>query len=537
MRASTPMSPLVAIGATVALYLLLIVVAIAALCVALAVPPVVAWAIYHLPWSRPQVGWIWVGGAILADAAILKNFIGALAFLLHRKTQGVRVDARTAPAVMAAVDAALERVREAGFEVRPFTGVSVVAEPAAATSYAYGARHLEIGWPLVEYLPPDELAAVIAHEAGHHRGSAMLFHNALWRIHATLGRLLARTQDFADDAKREIKASSLFYYQFQLRAGMGTFGLYVIIFALYAVVLGVTRVTRGLGHATELSCDSTAAIATSPEAIVGALFHVTEIHMTWKRFTQRRQRGAPVGDGGLVREFRAFVGAPVRPAVDADALREICAIDGPQHPSTRTRAAAFGLDDGVWTPLEWRSHITEPALETALDAEFVQRSRGDDLQRAKVRTCRQACRTLAFVAPGSLQRIDPELLEVVSYLVERHVRSRGANWQEAVDRDLRAIIGAQLRTGCGPHGALAEFLLGAAREEVERSGPTLSSHLRQTRRLAIEQLEGARLGVQRAQSTGRSLTRSDLLALATAAFEAIDYRAPTEYLILEDDDS
>ncbi|MFF5303648.1 M48 family metalloprotease [Streptomyces sp. NPDC013161] len=163
-----------------------------------------------------------------------------------------------------------------------------VSEDARLLGFAVGERTMSLGVPLLRWLQPMELRAVLCHELGHYAGRHTRFGAITYRGAASL-------------------RSTLFRLRMTARSDQGRVGyawLYQAAIGAYAWMY--LRLSLAVRRRQELEADAEAASIVGPEATAQALRAVHALGVTWAGFESRYLR--PVQRLGFVPEdvFEAF---------------------------------------------------------------------------------------------------------------------------------------------------------------------------------------------------------------------------------------
>jgi Zn-dependent protease with chaperone function len=178
---------------------------------------------------------------------------------------------------------------------------------------------VELGLPLLALLDREELAAVLAHELGHHCGGDLVLGAWVHRTHASLGAAL----DGLDESAFLLDAPFRAYWSLFLRA------------------------SRTVSREQELAADAHAAALCGVRAAAGALRAIHDEGDAWEVFLA--QDAAPLLDRGvrlpLLEGFRRFRAEPdlreeVRRALAESSERPPSPTD--THPRLEERLAALG---------------------------------------------------------------------------------------------------------------------------------------------------------------------------------------------------
>ncbi|MBK3573231.1 M48 family metalloprotease [Streptomyces sp. MBT65] len=171
-----------------------------------------------------------------------------------------------------------------------------VSEDARLLGFAVGERTMNLGVPLLLWLKPAELRAVLCHELGHYAGRHTRFGAITYRGAASLRSTLFRLRMTArsDEAR--------FGYAWLFQAAIG----------VYAWVY--MRLTLAVRRRQELEADAEAVAMVGPEVTAQALRAVHALGITWAGFESRYLR--PVQRLGFVPEdmfeaFAAMTGDPL----------------------------------------------------------------------------------------------------------------------------------------------------------------------------------------------------------------------------------
>ena len=196
-----------------------------------------------------------------------------------------------------------------------------------------------IGLPLFALLTESELAAVVAHEFGHHAGGDV-----------KLGPWQHRTFVAISAALHRLDGSNLFLH-----------------LPFYAYGRLFLRLTGAASRQQELRADALAARTVSPEALGGALIALAQYHPSWSAywhgvFIPAVNAGfrPPIVDG-----YRRFLAASA-PAPLATAAPEVPPADDDTHPPLDARLAALGLSLHVREDLARSAALLEDLPGTEL---------------------------------------------------------------------------------------------------------------------------------------------------------------------------
>ncbi|WP_405535327.1 M48 family metalloprotease [Streptomyces sp. NBC_00075] len=254
------------------------------------------WAMVEVPsqagnWSIAVAGSITAASALLYGIATVSRTEGPPpdAVLLHRAD---------APGLWRLVEDLAGQLR-----TRPPSRIYLTSEANASVSedarmlgFAVGERTMHLGVPLLLWLKPMELRAVLCHELGHYAGLHTRFGAIAYRGAASL-------------------RSTLFRLRMTARSDQGRIG-YAWLFqaAIGAYAWVYLRLSLAVRRRQELEADAEAAAAVGPEVTAQALRAVHALGITWAGFESRFLR--PVQRIGFVPEdvfeaFAAMVGDPL----------------------------------------------------------------------------------------------------------------------------------------------------------------------------------------------------------------------------------
>ncbi|MFG2374871.1 M48 family metalloprotease [Streptomyces sp. NPDC048504] len=171
-----------------------------------------------------------------------------------------------------------------------------VSEDARLLGFAVGERTMNLGVPLLLWLKPVELRAVLCHELGHYAGRHTQFGAITYRGAASLRSTLFRLRMTARSDEARIGYAWLF---------QAAIGAYAWVYL---------RLSLAVRRRQELEADAEAAAAVGPEVTAQALRAVHALGITWAGFESRYLR--PVQRLGFVPEdvfeaFTAMVGDPL----------------------------------------------------------------------------------------------------------------------------------------------------------------------------------------------------------------------------------
>ena len=170
-----------------------------------------------------------------------------------------------------------------------------VSEDARLLGFAVGERTMYLGVPLLLWLKPMELRAVLCHELGHYAGRHTRFGAIAYRGAASLRSTLFRLRMTA-------RSEPAFGYAYLFQAAIGAYAWVYL------------RLSLAVRRRQELEADAEAAAAVGPEVTARALRAVHALGITWAGFESRFLR--PVQQVGFVPEdvfeaFAAMVGDPL----------------------------------------------------------------------------------------------------------------------------------------------------------------------------------------------------------------------------------
>ncbi|MFK0152018.1 M48 family metalloprotease [Streptomyces sp. NPDC090499] len=171
-----------------------------------------------------------------------------------------------------------------------------VSEDARLLGFAVGERTMHLGVPLLLWLKPVELRAVLCHELGHYAGRHTRFGAITYRGAASLRSTLFRLRMTARSDEARLGYAWLF---------QAAIGAYAWVYL---------RLSLAVRRRQELEADAEAVAAVGPEATARALRAVHALGITWAGFESRYLR--PVQRLGFVPEdvfdvFAAMVGDPL----------------------------------------------------------------------------------------------------------------------------------------------------------------------------------------------------------------------------------
>ena len=171
-----------------------------------------------------------------------------------------------------------------------------VSEDARLLGFAVGERTMNLGVPLLLWLEPEELRAVLCHELGHYAGRHTRFGAITHRGAASLRSTLFRLRMTAQSDEARIGYTWLF---------QAAIGAYAWVYL---------RLSLAVRRRQELEADAEAASVVGPEVTAQALRAVHALGITWAGFESRYLR--PVQRLGFVPEdvfeaFAAMVGDPL----------------------------------------------------------------------------------------------------------------------------------------------------------------------------------------------------------------------------------
>lgn len=171
-----------------------------------------------------------------------------------------------------------------------------VSEDARLLGFAVGERTMNLGVPLLLWLKPVELRAVLCHELGHYAGRHTRFGAITYRGAASLRSTLFRLRMTArSDGAR-------FGYSWLFQAAIGAYAWVYL------------RLSLAVRRRQELEADAEAAAAVGPEVTAQALRAVHALGITWTGFESSYLR--PLQRLGFVPEdvfeaFAAMLGDPL----------------------------------------------------------------------------------------------------------------------------------------------------------------------------------------------------------------------------------
>ncbi|GHE62850.1 hypothetical protein GCM10018785_34730 [Streptomyces longispororuber] len=177
----------------------------------------------------------------------------------------------------------------------PEANASVV-ENARLLGFATGKRTLHLGAPLLLWLKPLELRAVLCHELGHYAGRHTRFGAISYRGAASLRSTLFRLRMTARSDEERSGITMMF------QAAIG------------AYAWAYLRLSLAVRRRQELEADAEAAAVVGPEVTAQALRAVHALDVTWTEFESRHLR--PAQQLGFVPKdifeaFAAMVGDPL----------------------------------------------------------------------------------------------------------------------------------------------------------------------------------------------------------------------------------
>lgn len=170
-----------------------------------------------------------------------------------------------------------------------------VSEDARLLGFAVGERTMNLGVPLLRWLKPEELRAVLCHELGHYAGRHTRFGAITYRGAASLRSTLFRLRMTAQSDQGRVG------YAWLYQAAIGAYAWMYL------------RLSLAVRRRQELEADAEAAAVVGPEVTARALRAVHALGITWAGFESRYLR--PVHRLGFVPEdvfeaFTAMMGDP-----------------------------------------------------------------------------------------------------------------------------------------------------------------------------------------------------------------------------------
>ena len=180
-------------------------------------------------------------------------------------------------------------------------------------------RMVAIGLPLLAFLEPDELGAVLAHEFGHHVGGDVALGPWVYRTRAAIGRAAESLED------------SSFFLDLPFRAYGDLF----------------LRASTSVSRQQELAADAVSAGAFGAQATAAALRKVHELGPLWAAYFAH-DAGPAISAGArvpLIEGFRRFLAEKKRRQAvqrDIDDLASGPPSPWDSHPSLEERLAAVG---------------------------------------------------------------------------------------------------------------------------------------------------------------------------------------------------
>jgi Zn-dependent protease with chaperone function len=170
-----------------------------------------------------------------------------------------------------------------------------VSEDARLLGFAVGERTMNLGVPLLLWLKPEELRAVLCHELGHYAGRHTRFGAITYRGAASLRSTLFRLRMTAQSDQGRVG------YAWLYQAAIGAYAWMYL------------RLSLAVRRRQELEADAEAAAVVGPEVTARALRAVHALGITWAGFESRYLR--PVHRLGFVPEdvfeaFAAMMGDP-----------------------------------------------------------------------------------------------------------------------------------------------------------------------------------------------------------------------------------
>jgi Zn-dependent protease with chaperone function len=273
-------------------------------------------ALLWLPWAQVR----YTGGPDLSGLIAGGGALYIAWALVPPRTRwtapGPELSAKAQPRLFSLIASVAERTGHA----LPHAVYLVPEAMAFASSRPrwYGLRRepiVGIGLPLFALLTESELAAVVAHEFGHHAGGDV-----------KLGPWQHRTFVAISAALHRLDGSNLFLH-----------------LPFYAYGRLFLRLTGAASRQQELRADALAARTVSPAALGGALIGLAQYHASWSAYWH----GVfiPAVNAGfrppIVEGYRRFLaGAPAALATAAPAAPPA---DDDTHPPLDARLAALGL--------------------------------------------------------------------------------------------------------------------------------------------------------------------------------------------------
>ncbi|MFF3377592.1 M48 family metalloprotease [Streptomyces sp. NPDC002680] len=254
------------------------------------------WGMVELP-SQAGNWSLAVAGGIPAASALLYG-IAAVSRTEEPPPDAVFLRRADAPGLWRLVEDLAGQLR-----TRPPSRIYLTAEANASVSedarllgFAVGQRTMYLGAPLLLWLKPMELRAVLCHELGHYAGRHTRFGAIAYRGAASLRSTLFRLRMTAHSDQGRVGYAWLFH---------AVIGAYAWMYL---------RLSLAVRRRQELEADAEAATVVGPEVTAQALRAVHALAVTWAGFESRFLR--PVQRLGFVPEdvfeaFAAMVGDPL----------------------------------------------------------------------------------------------------------------------------------------------------------------------------------------------------------------------------------
>ncbi|MCL7380360.1 M48 family metallopeptidase [Streptomyces sp. 35G-GA-8] len=290
------------------------VVASALLVTDVALVAAMLWLMVEAP-SRAGNWSLVLGGSIPAAVALLYG-IATVSRTEEHPPAAVLVSRAEAPGLWRLVEDLAGRLRTRPPDriyLTPEANASV-SEKARLLGFAVGDRTMYLGVPLLKWLKPMELRAVLCHELGHYAGRHTRFGALTYRGAAALGSALFRLRMTARSEEARLGYAWLFH------SVISCYGW------LYF------RLSLAVRRRQELEADAEAVAAVGPAVTADALRAVHALALTWAGFESRYLR--PVQRLGFAPEdvFEAFAAM-----LDDPCVRERMA-DLREHPVEEGRS-------------------------------------------------------------------------------------------------------------------------------------------------------------------------------------------------------
>jgi len=324
-----------------------------------------------------------------SSAVAIWASIGTIAHKLTTRALGSVVTAETQPALWQFVQAIAEKIgavppnqiivgldptfyaTAADIELigpkRATGDAQTSANPIEIKSHSISGETMYLSLPLMRLLSKDELAAVIGHELGHFKGLDTAYTLEFVPVYRGVVHAIDATSSMSDQSLsgRLITLPASTILKFYLSE--------------------FTNAEREIGRERELEADKSGVLASSPNALVGALVKVAAFTPIWPQLCNHAV--TVVKDGKMYTNLStAFAqhADQVRSTVEPAKLAEMILASRQTHPTDthplfETRARAIGVDTFDFEKLTKSDQ--EPSSVLVADAEGVEQSLSFVLQR------------------------------------------------------------------------------------------------------------------------------------------------------------